>query len=513
MTADELFSLFASRARAHPDREFVRTMDGEVTYGEAADTVDTYACRFADAGLDVGDTVVVLLDNSPAFLYAVLAAARCGVVAACVNTDMRGRGLVHLLEQAGASTVVSTAERFDDIAAELDRVSLERRMRVADMPDPEEATDSGASGETSDPAAIRSTDLAVLLHTSGTTGLPKWCELSHEYLLRLGAYVADRFEIAPSDVVFDPLPLFHVNPLGYYFLGGLTAGATLGLVREFSVSDFWTQVKTLSATVVVLHMAPKDMLLDRTTAEDAAGHDVRVLFPADVEFMCRFDIPKTVTGYGSTEAGGLTHTNKFTHVPETLPDEEDLSQFAGEPRSDVRVRVVDDYGRPVDGTERGEILVRPEAPGVIFDGYHDEPERTAAAFEGLWYNTGDLGYRDEDGLLHFVGRIENAISYKGQFVNVDLVESVLESHPAVDRAVVVGVSDDVVGQRVFASVVRSDEIAPGELLDAVRPDLPRFMLPEYVEFVDGFPRVEGTEKIDRNALVERGVADAWHWAE
>jgi len=109
-----------------------------------------------------------------------------------------------------------------------------------------------------------------------------------------------------------------------------------------------------------------------------------------------------------------------------------------------------------------------------------------------------------------VGRIEDSISHKGQFVNVDLVESALESHPAVDRAVVVGVPDEVVGQRVFAAVVRSGEVDPGDLVATVRPDLPAFMLPEYVEFVDGFPRVEGTEKIDRSAVADRGVEGAWH---
>jgi crotonobetaine/carnitine-CoA ligase len=509
MAPADVFSLFAQRVDDHPEREFLRRPSGTVSYSEAADAVDAHARALAAVGLEAGDVVALFLENSPEFIYTVLGAARLGVTAACVNTEMRGRGIEHLLNQAGATTIVSTDEYLTEVAADLNETLVDRRLTITDEPTHESIAALSSEG-TLPPRKDRAGDLAALLHTSGTTGLPKWCELSHEYFLRLGTYVADRFEIAPTDVVFNPLPLYHINPLGYYFFGGLTSGATLGLVARFSVSQFWEQVRTLGATVVILHMAPKDMILSRTTAADAGGHDIRVMFPADRAFMRRFEIPKMLTGYGSTEAGGLTHTNKFTHIPESLPDEEDLSQFAGEPRADVSIRIVDEDGDPVDGTRQGEILVRPEAHGVIFDGYHAEPERTVEAWDGLWFNTGDLGYRDEDGLLHFVGRIKDSISHKGQFVNVDLVEAELESHSAVEQAVVVGIPDDVVGERVKATIVPHSDVEPEELLKSVEPHLPSFMVPEYLEFVDAFPRIEGTEKINRSEIAERGVNGAWH---
>lgn len=511
MRVDDIHSLFAQRVTDHPNRPFLRTLDGTLSYETVAESVDRYARAFTNEGLDSDDILALFLDNRPEFVYALLGAAKVGVTTACINTEMRGEGFTHLLEQAGVSTIISSDEHLGSHAETTKKTCVRRSLSVtpdSDYQPISELTET-EDGNVS-PATPDSTERAMLLHTSGTTGLPKWCELSHSYFLRLGTYVSDAFEIAPTDVVFNPLPLYHINPLGYSFFGGLTSGATIGLVERFSVSRFWDQVDTLEASVVVLHMAPKNMILSRTTADEAEGHSIRVMFPADRDFMRRFDIPKMVTGYGSTEAGGLTHTNTFTRVPESLPNEENLSQFAGSPRDDIDVRIVDEQGKTVKRGRQGEIYIRPNSPGAIFDGYYREPEKTISTWEQLWFNTGDLGYIDDDGLLHFVGRIKDSISHKGQFVNIDLVESILEEHPAVEHSVVVGVADDVVGERVKATIVRTTEVAPTTLKDEVQPKLPSFMVPEYIEFVDAFPRIEGTEKINRSAIVERGVDEAHH---
>lgn len=504
-----VYEEFRHRATEHGSRPFLKTAEEMIDYGTVAEWARGYSESFPASRRDEDQVIGLLLDNRPEFVYALLGALRAGNTVACLNTGMRGEGLGHLLERAGITTVLSSDEHLSDVAETCRGVGVQTLYSVTPDTKYESFQAERRSPSSSNEPPREPTDPAVLLHTSGTTGLPKWCELSHSYLLRLGDYVADRFEIAPTDTVFNPLPLYHVNPLGYYFFGGLSAGATLGMVSSFSVSQFWDQVRTLDATVVVLHMAPKDMIAERTTPEDAEGHEIRVMFPADRVWLRRFDVPKMVTGYGSTEAGGLTHTNKFTHVPPELDDGEKLSQYAGYPRRDVSVRIVDENGREVSQSQQGEILVRPEEPGVIFDGYYGDSKKTVEAWDGLWFNTGDLGYVDERGALHFVGRLSNAISHKGQFVNVSLVESTLESAEGIDEAVVVGVPDDVVGERVKAYVRSKEALDPNALVDTVSPELPTYMVPEFIEFVQSFPRIEGTEKIDRAALVERGVGDAW----
>lgn len=504
---NELYHQFTNRAESHGDRPFLRLLDREISYEDTLQQARQYGSVLAETE---GDVIGLLMDNRPEFIYTLLGALSRNTVVACINTEMRGEGLQHLVDKANISTLVSTDELLEDVEEILEESGVSETFSVTSgsqftemYPNDIEAIDPPEHK----PAV---TDTAVLLHTSGTTGLPKWCDLSHRYFARLGEYVAERFDMTPVDTVFNPLPLYHINPLGYYFFGGVHAGATLGLVDRFSVSGFWEQVRELEATIVILHMAPKNMILERTDATDARHHTLRVVFPADRTFMRRYDIPKMVTGYGSTEAGGFTHTNTFTHIPEGLPDEEDLSAFAGQPRRDVSIRIVSDDGTEVPQGTTGEILVRPDTEGVIFDGYFEAPDRTVDAWTGLWFNTGDLGYLDEEDNLHFVGRIADSISHKGEFVNVDLVESRLESHPSIRSAIVVGVPDEVVGERVKACVIPESEVDPGQLLEDIQGDLPRYMVPEYVEFLEEFPRIEGTEKINRTVLSERGIDRAHH---
>lgn len=502
--ANDIYSTFRTAVDHHGERPFVRTLSDESTYEEVHERVELFAAKFHEAGLEPGDTLGFFLDNRPEFVAAYFGAVRQGIEVACMNTSLKGDSLAHLLETANISVVLSSDRHLERIESTCEHSGVQSLYSLTDGTEWQSLQGSSVP----DPVSPDETEVATLLHTSGTTGYPKWCELSHAYFLRLGEFIAGGFEISSEDTVFNPLPLYHINPLGYYLIGAVTAGATIGLVEQFSVSNFWNHVHTLDPTVVILHMAPKNMILSETTGADAPDHNIRVMFPADADFGDTFDIPKMVTGYGSTEAAGLTHINKFTHNPE-LPAGEDLSQFAGYSRRDIEVRLVDEDGSPISRGQHGEILIRPREPGVIFDGYRGAPESTIDAWEGLWFNTDDIGYVDSEGALHFVGRKDNSISHKGEFVNVDLVETLLESHPAVEQAIVVGEPDEVVGNRVKACILSSDDVEPTTLIEHIEPDIPTYMLPEYIEYIESVPRIEGTKKVDRKTLQERDLDGVW----
>lgn len=504
--AEHIYEAVRHQVRRRESQPFLRTLDRTISYQEFSKQVDRYAAGFAAMDPSPEGGIGLFLNNRPEFLYALIGAQKQGIPVSCLNSGMRGSGLNHLIESSGIDVLLSRDNLLHHVDSEqVDRLSLTPKSDYLAIDD---IVSNQIDGDTTPPANIQPTELAVRLHTSGTTGLPKWCNLSHEYFLALGEFIADGFEITPSDTVFNPLPMYHINPLGYSVFGGLMAGATLGMTTTFSASNFWSHAKQLDATVVILHIAPANMVAERTTVDDAAGHSIRIMFPANREFMNQFDVPKMVTGYGSTEAAGLTHINKFTRVPENLPTDEKLSQCTGFPRRDVSCRIVNDRGQEVPQGRRGEILIRPERPGVLFSGYANA-EKTVEAWRQLWYNTGDLGYIDDDGGLHFIGRKTDSVSHKGEFVNVELVESTLESHPGVTGAIIVGIPDDIVGERVKAYLKAEDDLAPEEILESVEPDLPTYMVPEYVEFIESFPRVEGTEKINRSALRERGLNGAW----
>src|SRR5256885_3143246 len=149
------------------------------------------------------------------------------------------------------------------------------------------------------------------MHTSGTTGVPKFCAQTHSYFLRLGADMATALGLSAADRMLAPLPLFHINPMGYGVIGALSAGADALSVKKFSASGFWATVKENGITALALHAPPVEILKRATTAADAAGHRVRTMFYADGEFMSRYGIPKAVSGYGSTEAARVSHLHHW----------------------------------------------------------------------------------------------------------------------------------------------------------------------------------------------------------
>src|SRR5260370_25240491 len=153
-------------------------------------------------------------------------------------------------------------------------------------------------------------DVVSYMHTSGTTGLPKFCIQTHDYFRRMAAAMAAALDLTPCDRMLAPLPLFHINPMGYGIVTALLTGADALTVPKFSASRFWPSVVSEQVTVLILHAPPVEILKRATTGADVAGHRVRTMFYADAEFLRRFAIPAAVSGYGSTEAGGGSHLRR-----------------------------------------------------------------------------------------------------------------------------------------------------------------------------------------------------------
>ena len=184
-------------------------------------------------------------------------------------------------------------------------------------------------------------DIAAYLHTSGTSGNPKFCALSHEYFLRLGRYFADVMSFSSRDVVHNPLPLFHINPMGNGLVGALSGPSGFLSSDTFSASEFWPQVKENGVTALILHIPPANLLLEKTTAEQAQGHSIRIGFACPPAFLDRFDVSVGVGGYGSTEAGGFCHSWKFRPGDLDVPAE-GATHLAGQPRYDIDWSLADD---------------------------------------------------------------------------------------------------------------------------------------------------------------------------
>ena len=354
--------------------------------------------------------------------------------------------------------------------------------------------------------ARRRSDVAGWMHTSGTTGVPKFCEQTHEYFLRLGQFIADSMCLSEADTVLAPLPMFHINPLGYGVVGGLTGGVDVLGLERFSASGFWPLVRDTGTTVLILHAPPVEILKRATTAADAVGHGVSRMFFADPDFLETFGIPMGFSAYGSTEAGGLCHI--WTWRRGDRPDlAEGMSRYGGRSRHEVRWRVdtAGAGGGSTASAEAGEILVRADRPGVLFEGYRRADGLLRPFDDDGWFATGDLGRTDEAGNLVFIERRSESIRVKGEFVPIGYVEQRFAALDGIDDVAVWRRNSDLVDDEIV--LYMTGESIPTDAIRAASAALPTFMRPSEAVRVTDIPRDSGVGKVRRRLLGHVTVLD------
>lgn len=463
-----LARLIVDSAARRPDLS-VGTRDDQLSLADALGFASARARRLAESGIAPGDRVAIVAATSTDYVVTWLACLLAGAPVALVNPTYPGDLIAEMLAPVAPSRIL----REPDVA-------LARSDGSADVRDrPGLDVDRYAA--------------ASFMHTSGTTGLPKFCVQTHEYFRRMADAVAGALELTPADRVFAPLPLFHVNPMGYGVVTSLVTGADVLIATKFSAGAFWPTVAAQEITALVLHAPPIEILKRATKSEDAAGHRVRTMFYADRRFLETFSIPAAVSGYGSTEAGGVSHLRQWS-IDESIP--EDASRHGGHSRDDIEWRVEPD----------GTILVRELQRAALFDGYVRGHGVDPARDDEGWFDTGDLG-RDDGDYLVFLERGAESIRVKGEFVPIPFVETHLAGVAGLNDYALWKRRGDLVDDEVVLYAVCDERFSLDQLRSKVR-DLPAFMRPAAVACVSEMPRDSAAGKVQRRLLDERPV-DRW----
>lgn len=498
ISVSNIAQLIAAAARTNPGAAF-GTFQQHDSLERVLDRAHGIADGLRSAGLKRGDIAAVIGSNCAAYLVTFLAAQLLGVQTALINPAYPDEFLGDMLDDLMPGALIWIARAPGSLAGrnllQIDATGAWEGQVVTLQDRPANGAGSAAAVLPAGSGAdCTEADIAAYVHTSGTTGNPKFCALSHGYLLRLGRYFADTLSLSRHDVVVNPLPLFHINPIGNSVIGALTASAAFLSAEKFSVAEFWPQVKQHRASVLVLHGPPASMLKTRTTREDARGHGVRIGFFCDPAFLAQFDIPIGVGGYGSTEAGGYCHSWTFRAGDQDLPPEGAM-HLSGQPRPDLECRLEDD-----------QILVRGKHPQVLFSGYAKggkiDPHLDA---EG-WFHTGDRGRFDRDGNLIFIERSSESIRVNAEYVPIDFVEERLRRAVSLKEFALWRVDS---ASRGHEAVVYTT--APDADLDEVRravADLPRYMHPTQVICIETIPRDVGVGKVQRRLLGAQAVLHA-----
>lgn len=468
-------------AEASGERRLVEEAGGPtLSYREAADRVDRLAGGIA-ARIRPGDRVVIAVPNGYDTLLLSLAACRAGGIAVPVNARMRKAEIDHVVADSGAALVLHRADQADGPP-----------LHTAAAADPG--------------------DIAAILYTSGTTGLPKGAELTHRALLgQLTAGVMWPHWLRRDEAVVS-LPVAHI--MGFLALLGMAmTGVPAYFVPTFSADDVLDAIEQRRATIFIGVPAMYRMLLD-AGAESRDLRSVRVwLSGADVmpdELARRFKRMGAIVtvpilgvnlgeaafaeGYGMVElAGGVAAKISPPWVPLGIGD------FLGFPLPPNKLKVVDDLGREVRPGQTGELWV--QGPGLL-RGYHGDPEATRKVLtEDGWLRTGDLARRGPLGTVFFAGRQKDVILHGGFTVYATEVERALEQHQDVLEAAVVGLPDEQRGEIPVAAVrVRPRATTTGDQLVAwARERLSGYKAPRQVRIVTELPRT-GTGKVQKSEL-------------
>ncbi|GIU93366.1 MAG: ATP-dependent acyl-CoA ligase [Acidimicrobiia bacterium] len=461
-------------ARADPDRVVAKIDGHELEAGRWQEaSVGLLGC-LSGRGLEAGDRVATFLSNRPETLYLWLALARGGMVEVPINTAMKGDLLADQVRRARARLLVAEADLLPALEGSgLPVVPVEELL--------EESGPCRAGGDRNRPAPD---DVSLILYTSGTTGASKGVVLTHRANTRLAWSVVHHVGLEADDVLYTPFPLFHIAARFVSVMPALLVGGRVVVDRHFSASGFFRTCRSEGVTAIHYLGTLPMMLFGQPPSPSDRDHRVRLAYGAGMPteiwtaFMRRFGIERVYELYGSTEQGIVSITGGG----------EDEVGTCGRPVPDLTVEIHDPEDNPLPPGEPGEIVVRPERPGILFQGYDGMPEATLEAFRNLWFHTGDRGRIDQQGRLTFLGRVKDSIRRRGENISCFEVEQVLEAHPLVAEAAVVGVPSELGEEEVLAVVVAKGPLAFDELIAFCRERLPAFAVPRYLRLADSLPK-------------------------
>ena len=515
--------ILAKRAEEYGDKPFVETIGGEtISYREMHERSNRLAHGMAEFGIDFQEPVLIMMPDTIDWLTVWCGLGKRGAIEVPINLAYRKSIMRRLCNDSTAKKIIidrQFVDRLEEIEEELEQLDyvilysedpslrnstelppkIAKRCRVACF------ENLFSNNNTDFEPGPQFNDLVGIMYTSGTTGVSKGVSTTHSHSFCYSDGAGEIFYLCPDDRTYTcGLPLFHIGCQWAICYSTMIYGGTVVLRQGYKNDYFWSDVAEYNCNVVFLLGAIANFLWQQPeTPEDIKTPLSKVgmfpIIPEHEAFARRFGVELS-TGYGCTE----NPCPMIHHFGEPFPN----NQCVGFPTGRYEVKIFDEDDRECAIGEMGEICTRPKEPWEILLEYWGQPEYTARAFRNLWYHSGDVGYRDEEGRFYFVDRVTDSMRRRGENISSMEVEDEINQHPDVMECAVFPVWDEHTEQEVMTVITLhpGTTLEPKGLIEFLDKRMAYFMIPRYVDFDDELPKTP-TGKMEKYKLREKGITE------
>jgi len=499
-------NFLSMNAEKFPQKTAIVVDEESRTYGELNSRVNGLANGLLQLGLKKEDLIGILSLNSVPWVEALYAIFKIGGIAVPINYRLLHQEIIRELQRTDVAALFFTYD-FIEVAKSYQKAkSREIPLILLEGSASEEILSleslvSGSSdGEPS--VEVNRNDVAVIMFTGGTTGLPKGALCTHEMFIWTTINYMIEYETPRTDhIMLHPYPIFHTSGM-YRFISYIWAGATyltmgiydtercLKLIERHRVNAFIGS----SAVFVPMFEMKKNLGINTSSVKICCATFAFMDSEGRKRLHELFPNAEIYEGYGLTEGGPISALK-----PYQKPKEEGS---VGRPGINTKLKIVGDEGNQLSVGEVGEIVIK--GPHVPL-GYYNNPEETKASFKDGWFHTGDMGKLDEDGFLYMVDRKKDMIKTGGENVYSREVEEALLRHPGVEEAAVIGVPHERWGETIKAIVVKKKgtELTEQELIEFCKQHIASYKKPTSIDFIASIPKTETGGKISKWKLREQ----------
>ncbi|XP_049764000.1 long-chain fatty acid transport protein 1-like [Schistocerca cancellata] len=525
--------IFMQVARTYPNKVAFRFEKKLWTFSQVDEYSNKVANYFRNQGFKRNDTIALMMDSRPEFVFIWLGLAKIGVVTALINSNLRKGPLIHCINAASSSGLIygsELAEAVEDIMGSMSALRLYKLCEDDSQQKLQSSEDLGTALKTASgtqPVEITegsSGDKLVYIYTSGTTGLPKAAVVTNLRYMVMAVGVNMLLKITQDDVVYDPLPLYHTAGGAIGIGQALLFGITVTIRRKFSASNYWTDCIQNNCTVAQYIGEMCRYLLSVPPKSEDTQHKVRLMFGNGLrpqiwrEFTKRFGIKKIGEFYGATEGN-----SNIVNIDGTVGAVGFVPRYATAVYPVILIKVDEETGEPIRDANGFCIRCNPGEPGLCigkidpkkavskFNGYADKKASEKKILKNVFsmgdqaFNTGDILVMDEFGYFYFKDRTGDTFRWRGENVATSEVEAVISNIVGLKDVVVYGVEiPNVEGKAGMAAIVDDEGLLNIESFAAgVKQHLPPYAWPVIVRILPQLP-ITGTYKLKKRELQVEG---------